>query len=203
MTPSILLPLSGLLAKNWWVLLLRGIVAILFGILAFSHPLITMAGLILLFGIYALVDGGFSVIGALTGWRHREDRWLLLLEGLVGLWVGFITLKTPAITAVGLIFFIAIWALATGVLKIVGAIRLRREVPGEFWLALSGIASVMFACLVMLRPAAGALGMIWLIGWFAVLGGASLVVLSFKMRSLRGRRFAEPTVTDTRQPRAA
>jgi len=202
MAPNTPLSLFGLLTKNWWVLLLRGIAALLFGILAFRRPLMTLAVLVLLFGIYALVDGGFSLGAALAGWRHREDRWLLLLEGLVGLWAGFITLTTPALTAVALIFFIAIWALATGVLKIVGAVRLRREISGEFWLALSGIASVIFACLVMLRPAAGALGMIWVIGWFALLEGALLVVLSFKLRRARGR-FVEPTVTGTRHPRAA
>jgi len=202
MTPSIPVSFSALLTKNWWVMLLRGIVAVLFGILAFSRPLMTLAVLVLLFGVYALVDGGFSLVSALAGWRYREDRWLLLLEGLVGLWAGFITLTTPAITALALVFFIAIWALATGVLKIVGAIRLRREISGEFWLALSGIASVVFACLVMMRPAAGALAMIWVIGWFALLQGVLLVILSFKLRSLRGR-FVEPEVTDTRHPRAA
>jgi uncharacterized membrane protein HdeD (DUF308 family) len=175
----------GLFTKNWWVLLVRGIVAMLFGILAFARPGITLAALVLLFGFYALVDGIFSLIAAFSGWQYREDRWLLVLEGLIGLGAGFVTLRAPAITAVALIFFIAVWALATGVLRIVEAVRLRKEISGEFWLALSGILSVLFAFLVMLRPAAGALAMAWVIGWWALFMGAMLVMLSFKLRSMR------------------
>lgn len=187
MVPGIPLPIIGFFTRNWWVLLLRGIVAILFGILALSLPLLTLATLVLLFGVYALVDGAFSLFGAVAGWQHRDNRWLLLLEGLIGLGAGFVTLRSPVISTVVLIFFIAAWALATGVLRIIEAIRIRREVSGEFWLALSGIASVAFALLVMLRPAAGALAMVWMIGWYALLMGATLVVLSFKLRSLRSR----------------
>jgi uncharacterized membrane protein HdeD (DUF308 family) len=175
----------GLFTKNWWVLLVRGIVAMLFGILAFARPGITLAALVLLFGFYALVDGIFSLIAAFSGWQYREDRWLLILEGLIGLGAGFVTLRAPAITAVALTFFIAVWALATGVLRIVEAVRLRKEISGEFWLALSGILSVLFAFLVMLRPAAGALAMAWVIGWWALFMGAMLVMLSFKLRSMR------------------
>ena len=187
MATDIALPMMGLFTKNWWVLLLKGLVAILFGVLAFSRPGITVAALVLLFGAYALVDGIFTLIGAFAGWRHREDRWLLVLEGLLGIGAGFVTLHAPVLTAVALVFFIAAWALATGVLKIVEAIRLRREISGEFWLVLSGIASVVFAFLVMMRPAAGALAMAWLIGWFALIMGVMLVMLSLRMRSLRDR----------------
>jgi uncharacterized membrane protein HdeD (DUF308 family) len=187
MAPGIPLPIIGFFTRNWWILLLRGIVAILFGILALSLPLLTLGTLVLLFGVYALVDGVVSLFGALAGWQHRENRWLLFLEGLIGLGAGFVTLRSPVITAVVLIFFMAAWALATGVVRIIGAIRLRREISGEFWLALSGIASVAFAFFVMLRPAAGALAMIWVIGWYALFMGATLVALSFKIRSLRRR----------------
>ena len=196
------LPMMGLFARNWWLMLLRGIVAILFGIFALRRPGMTLAALVLLFGVYALVDGAFSLIGALAGWRHREDRWLLLLEGFIGLGAGFVTLQAPGITAVALVFFIAAWALATGVLRIIGAIRLRREVSGEFWLVLSGIAAVVFAFLVMERPAAGALAMVWMIGWFAVFMGAMLVMLSFKLRSLRGPDY-QPGVVEPPTRRAA
>ena len=189
------LPMIGLFTKNWWVLLLRGIVAMLFGILAFARPGLTLAALVLLFGFYALVDGIFSLIAAFSGWQYREDRWLLVLEGLIGLGAGFVTLRSPAITAVALIFFIAVWALATGVLRIVEAIRLRKEVSGEFWLALSGILSVLFAFLVMLRPAAGALAMAWVIGWWALFMGAMLVMLSLKLRSLRRLDYSQGGMT--------
>jgi len=200
MSTDIALPMLPMFTRNWWVLLLRGIVAILFGILAFRFPGMTLAALVLLFGVYAFVDGVFSLFGAIAGWRHRENRWLLLLEGFIGLGAAFVTLRAPVLTAVALIFFIAAWALATGVLKIVGAIRLRREISGEFWLALSGIASVIFALLVMLRPAVGALAMIWVIGWYAVLMGVMLIILSFKLRGLRRPDYqAEVTEPPTRR----
>jgi uncharacterized membrane protein HdeD (DUF308 family) len=187
--------------KNWWVLLLKGIAAVLFGFLAFRLPIVTLAALVLMFGVYALVDGVFSLGAAVAGWRHQENRWLLLLEGLIGLGAAFVTLTTPALTAVALVFFIAIWALATGVLKIIEAIRLRKEISGEFWLALSGLASVAFAFLVMLRPAAGALALVWLIGWYALFMGTMLIILSFKLRGLR--RIAPAGVTEPRTRRAA
>src|SRR5215469_9198498 len=114
MAPGIPLPIIGLFTRNWWVLLLRGIIAILFGILALRLPLTTLATLVLLFGVYAFIDGVVSLFGAFDGWQHRENRWLLFLEGLIGFVVGFVTLRSPAITAVVLIFFIAAWALGTG-----------------------------------------------------------------------------------------
>jgi uncharacterized membrane protein HdeD (DUF308 family) len=182
---DIALPMAGLFTRNWWLVLLRGILAILFGLLAITRPVVTVAVLVLLFGVYALVDGIVSLCAAIGGWGHREDRWLLLLEGFIGIGAGFLTLRAPAITAVALIFFIAAWALGTGVLKIIAAIRLRREISGEVWLALSGIASAVFAFLVMMRPGVGAIAMAWLIGWYALFLGAMLVLLSFKLRSLR------------------
>src|SRR5436190_15373234 len=185
MSTGIVPPMIGLFTKNWWVLLLRGIVAVLFGILAITRPGITLAVLVLLFGIYAVVDGCFALFAAIGGWSHREDRWLLLLEGFIGIGAGILTLRAPGITTVALLFFIAAWALATGVLRIVAAIRLRKEITGEFWLALSGIASVVFAFLVMMNPAAGALAMAWLIGWYALFLGATLVMLSIKLHDMR------------------
>jgi uncharacterized membrane protein HdeD (DUF308 family) len=177
--------MSGLFTRNWWLILLRGIVAILFGILALSRPHVTLAALLLLFGVYVIVDGIFSLSAAISGWRHREDRWLLVLEGLIGLGVGIITLQAPGITAIALVFFIAVWALATGILRIVAAIRLRKEIKGEYWMIFSGLAGVLFAILVMERPVAGAMALIWLIGWFAIVTGTMLTALSFKLRSLR------------------
>jgi uncharacterized membrane protein HdeD (DUF308 family) len=186
--PTPILPsIMDLFTKNWWVILLRGIVTILFGILAMTRPGMTLAVLVLLFGIYALIDGVFALFSAIGGWQHREDRWLLVLEGLIGIGAGFATLHAPVLTTVVLLFFIAVWALATGVLKIVEAIRLRREISGEFWLVLSGIVSVAFAFLVLLRPMAGALAMAWVIGWYALFLGAMLVMLSIKLLGLRRR----------------
>jgi uncharacterized membrane protein HdeD (DUF308 family) len=202
MTTDISLPVLGLFTRNWWAVLLRGIFAVLFGIVAFRAPVMTLAALVALFGIYALVDGLVALFAAVGGWSHREDRWLLVLEGLIGLGAAFATLYATALTAVALMFFIAAWALATGILKIVAAIRLRREISGEFWMALSGIASVVFAFLVMMNPVAGALTMVWLIGWYALFMGAMLIMLSFKLRGLRKRELPAG-VTETQTRRAA
>lgn len=178
------LSISTLFARNWWVLLLRGIAAILFGLLAFTRPVATLATLVLLFGIYVLADGIFSLFAALTSWRRRKGAWMLLLEGLVGIGAGLVTLRAPSLTAVMLMFFIAAWALAIGALRIAEAIRLRAEISGEFWLALSGLASIILGLLVFLRPAAGALAMAWVIGWYALFAGAMLVMLSFRVHRL-------------------
>jgi uncharacterized membrane protein HdeD (DUF308 family) len=186
-TPIPIPGIIGLFTRSWWILLLRGIIAIIFGVLAFFWPAVTLATLVILFGVYALVDGAFSLAAAFSGWRHRDDRWLLLLEGLVGVWAGFITLRNPAITAVVLIMFISIWALAIGVLRIIAAIRLRKEITGEVWMVLSGLASILFAFLVMWQPAAGALALVWMIGVYAIIVGATLVMLGLELHRLHPR----------------
>jgi len=118
---------------------LRGVAAILFGIAAFGWPHLTIAVLIVLFGAYAFVDGIFLIISALAGWSQIEDPWLILLEGLIGVAIGAVTFHSPAITGLALLIYIAAWSLATGVLEIAAAMRLRKEMTGEFWLLLSGI----------------------------------------------------------------
>jgi uncharacterized membrane protein HdeD (DUF308 family) len=179
--------LAETLSRNWWVLLLRGIVAILFGVLSFMQPGISLASLVLLFGAYALADG---VLGSWTAISHRKDRenwWVLLLEGLLGIGVGALTLFSPGVTALVLLFYIAIWAIATGVLEIVTAIRLRKEIEGELMLVLAGLASVAFGVLLMASPGAGALALLWLIASYAILFGILFVVLAFKVRGAATR----------------
>ncbi len=177
--------ITRLFAARWWAVLLRGIVAITFGVLAFAWPGVTVASLVLLFGFYALVDGVFSLLTALGGRRRREDRWLLALEGIVGVWAGVVTLRSPALTAVALVFFISIWAMATGFLRIAAAIRLRKEISGEVWLALSGVLSVLFALMLMVRPAMGALALVWVIAGYALILGVFEVILGFELRGVR------------------
>jgi len=175
------------LSRNWWVLLLRGAVAILFGILTFLQPGISLASLVLLFGAYALADG---ILGAWTAVSHRKDRenwWVLLLEGLVGIGVGVLTLFNPGVTALALLFYIAIWAIATGVLEIVTAVRLRKEIEGEWMLVLAGLASVAFGVLLMARPGSGALAVLWLIASYAIVFGVLLVVLAFRVKGVARR----------------
>ncbi len=176
---------AGFFVRSWWVLLLRGLLAVILGILVFTRPAWTLSTVVLAFGIYAVIEGGAALFAAISGWRHREDRWLLLLEALIGIGVGIVTLRTPAITAVVVIFLIAAWAMATGVLRIVEGIRLRRTIRGEVWLVLGGVASIIFALIVMMRPLAGALAMVQIIGVYALILGATEVMLAFRVRSAR------------------
>ncbi len=181
------------LTRSWWIVVLRGILAILFGLLAFAWPGLTLVTLVLLFGAYALVDGVFAIVTSITNWQEREDHWLLLLSGIAGIGIGIVTFRTPDITALVLLMFIAAWALVNGVLQVAAAIRLRRDIEGEFWLALSGILSIVFAFLLWLFPGAGALGLIWLIGGYAIVLGVVLIALGFKLRGWGERLSAAAT----------
>jgi len=173
------------LAQHWWMFVLRGVAAVLFGIAAFAWPHLTIAVLIILFGAYALVDGIFLTISAISGWRHLEDPWLILLEGLIGVGIGAVTFHSPAITGLGLLIFIAAWSLATGVLEIASAVRLRKEMAGEFWLLLSGVLSIALAIVLMWFPVAGALGLVWVIGAYAIGFGIMLIALGLKLNGFR------------------
>jgi uncharacterized membrane protein HdeD (DUF308 family) len=175
------------LARNWWVVFLRGLAGIIFGLITFFEPGISLAALVLLFGAYALVDGVLSIATAVR--RRGADRWwLLLLEGIAGILAGLATFIWPAITAIVLLYLIAAWALVTGVLEIAAAIRLRKAITGEWLLALSGIASVILGVLLIIAPGPGALAVVIWIGAYAFIFGALLVALSFRLRSLRTPR---------------
>ena len=176
------MPMLQPISRYWWALVLRGITAIAFGVLAFAWPGITLQVLVLYFGAYALIDGILSLAAALRGHGHTENWGLFLLQGLLGIGLGVLTWLAPEATAVAILLYIAAWALVTGVLEIVAAIRLRREIEGEFWLALGGLLSITFGMLVLVFPLAGALGMIWLIGGYAIAFGISLVALGLRVR---------------------
>jgi uncharacterized membrane protein HdeD (DUF308 family) len=175
--------LAAILQRNWWVLLLRGLAAIAFGVLTWMQPGISLAALVLLFGFYAVADGFLAVWVAIAGRKEHEHWWVLLLEGLLGIGVGVLTFLAPAVTAVILLFYIAIWAIATGVLEIVAAIRLRKEIDGEWLLVLSGLASVIFGVLLVAQPEAGAMALLWIIALYAFVFGVLLVMLAFRART--------------------
>lgn len=168
---------------HWWALALRGGVAILFGIAAFLRPDIALEALILLFGAYALVDGVFAIVGVFTGTRMGTPRWLLFLEGVVGILVGLIAFIFPGLTAVALLYLIAAWAIITGIAEVATAIRLRQEIQGEWALIVGGILSVLFGLILAVLPAVGILSLIWLIGAYAVAFGVLLLVAAFRVRS--------------------
>lgn len=186
-TLELALNLAAVLARNWWVLLVRGVVAILFGVLTFASPGISLASLVLLFGAFCLADGLMAAWTALSNREHKENGWLLLIGGLVGIGVGLLTIFQPTLTGLALLFYIAVWAIATGVVQVLTAIRLRQEIENEWMLILAGLASVSFGALLMARPGAGALAVLWLIGSYAIVLGVLLVVLAFRVRSVARR----------------
>lgn len=172
-------------ANRWWSVALRGIVAIAFGVLAFTWPALTLRILVLLFGCYAIADGVFSMIGAIGGHRSREYRWLLLLEGIVSFWAGVVALRAPWMAGTALLFCISIWAMATGFLRIAASFRLRQELSGEALLALSGVVSVLFALILMFRPFAGAVALLWVIAGYAVVLGILQLLLGSELLYFR------------------
>lgn len=171
------------LGRNWWATLLRGVAAIFFGLITLIAPGISLAALVLLFGAFAFADGVFAIMSAVRG-RQRHDRWgLLLLRGIVGIGAALVALFWPVLTALTLVFVVAGWAIVTGVLEISTAIVLRKQIAGEWLMILAGIASVIFGILLFVFPAAGALALVIWIGAYAVIFGAILVALSFRLRS--------------------
>jgi len=174
------------LARNWWVFVLRGVVAVLFGVLAFVNPGTTLEVLVLLFAFWALVDGVVSLIGSVGAAEAHEPWWPLLLVGLLGIAAGILTLRWPGITALALLFVIAYWSIFRGILELVAAIRLRHVIQGEMWLVLGGIASIVFGVLLVMNPGAGALAVIYLIGIYAVIFGVLILMLGFRLKGVAG-----------------
>lgn len=172
----------GALARNWWTLIIRGIVAILFGLLAVILPGLTLTALIFLFGAYAVVDGVFAIAAAAMG-GGMANRWVLLLEGIVSIIAGVVAFVWPGLTALALLYVIAFWAILTGVLEIIAAVRLRHEIANEWVLGIAGVASILFGLIAIVFPRAGALSIIWIIGVYAILFGVLLIALGLRIRS--------------------
>jgi len=171
------------LSRNWGWVVLRGIAAIVFGVLTFFQPGITLAALVLLFGAYSLADGVFMIVWAIAN-RHGEPAWVpLVIGGLLGIAAGVVTFIFPAMTAVALLMIIAAWAITIGVSMIVAAIRLRKEITGEWRLVLSGLLSVALGVILIAAPAAGALAMVLWIGGYAVASGILQIALGFRLKS--------------------
>lgn len=175
--------LTHSLSKYWWLIALRGLMAVVFGLMAFVWPDLTLLALVLLFGIYASVDGFLTLVAGLTHTKTNQRWWMLLIEGLVSIAAGVITVLWPGLTAIALVYLIGSWAIVTGVMEVVAAIRLRQEIHNEWLLALAGILSIAFGVAIVIWPGAGALTVIWLIGGYAVTFGLLLIVLGFRLRS--------------------
>ena len=174
--------LAELFRHNWWVLALRGLAAVLFGILAFIWPGITIFTLVLLFGAYALVNGILALVISFKGPRRIRRFGSLIFGGLISVAAGVIAFIWPGMTAFSLVIVIAAWAVVNGIAEIAAAIRLRKEITGEWLLVVAGIASILFGIALFLNPFIGALVLVWWIGGFAFAFGILLIVLGFRMR---------------------
>lgn len=170
-------------AQNWGAVMLRGVIAIAFGLLALFVPGISFAALVLTFGAYAFVDGIFLVISAIRRGDPSAPWWMLLIQGIAGIAAGVITWFAPLATALALLYLFAAWAVVTGIFEIVVAIRLRRVITGEWLLVLSGILSVVLGVALVVAPVQGAFVLMLWMGAYALLVGALHVAVAFKLRS--------------------
>ena len=173
------------LSQNWWLVVLRGVLAILFGVAAILWPGITLLTLIVMFGVYAIVDGLIAIWTVFSRTRESSRWWTFLVEGLLGLGAGIAALVWPGLATLVLVYLIASWAVFTGILEIVAAVRLRHEITNEWFLALSGVLSIGLGILLFLQPAAGSLAIIWMIAGYALVFGILLVILGIRLRNWR------------------
>jgi uncharacterized membrane protein HdeD (DUF308 family) len=176
--------MKHILVNNWNLLVVRGILAVLFGIATLLMPGITLVVLVVMFGAYALVDGIVTSVMAIRDRKEHSNWWLWLLLGLVSIAAGVVTFVYPGITAISLFYVIVAWAITSGVLEVILAIELRKAIQGEWLLVLDGILSVAFGILLVAQPAAGALAVLWLIGIYAIAFGVTTLVLAFRLRNL-------------------
>jgi uncharacterized membrane protein HdeD (DUF308 family) len=177
------LTLAASMARSWWTFIVRGVIAILFGLVCLLFPPVAIVALATLFGFWLLLDG---VSGLAVAWQTRKQGgwWLPLLEGIAGLVAGFLAIEWPVITAVVLVLFVGVWAIMTGLFEIWAAIRLREQIKGEFWLGLAGLISVLFGLYVIIFPGNGILSVLWLIAIFAIAFGVSLIGLGWRLRGI-------------------
>jgi len=179
--------MNFILARNWWSLVIRGMVGILLGIVAFGWPGVTLGAMVLLFGAYALIDGIVNLAGAFHA-AGAHERWgMLLLEGMVGVGAALVTIFWPAITAFALIYIIAAWAILTGIAEIAAAIRLRRHIAGELLLGLAGVLSILFGVIMMAAPLVGVLVIAAWFGAYAFIFGVVLLALGLRLRGWHHR----------------
>lgn len=174
------------LSKNWWAVALRGVCAVVFGVVALVWPGVTLGAFVVLFGVFAIADGIFALAAAFSGGSGRPW-WALVLKSIVSFIAAAIAFLLPGITALALLYLIAFWALVIGLMEIIVAMRLRKQIQGEMFLVLSGAFSILFGLLLLARPGAGALALTWMIGGYAIAFGVLLIALSFRLKGLGNR----------------
>jgi uncharacterized membrane protein HdeD (DUF308 family) len=184
--PPIASALMGTLAENWWLLLLRGLAAIAFGVLAFFWPSLTLAALVYLWGAYAIVDGIIAIWAAFAAsGGDAGPRWWLGLSGVVGILAGIVAFAYTGMTALVLLMVIAVWAILIGVLQLYAAIQLWRVIDNAWWLILSGLLAIAFGAVLIAWPGTGALAVVWTIAWYAVFFGCMLIGLAFELKKFK------------------
>jgi uncharacterized membrane protein HdeD (DUF308 family) len=189
-------PAVTTLVQNWWLFLLRGILGIVFGLIALIFPGPTMLSLVLLFSAYMLVDGVFAIVSAVRAIRRKEDRWgLLIFEGLLNIAVGILAFLWPGLTVVAFVWLVAAWAIVSGGLMTAAGFRLNLD-HGRWWLVLGGLLSLAYGALLIIAPLIGAIVLTWWIGAYALAFGVALVIFSFKLRS-RQHELGNPTAVGT------
>jgi uncharacterized membrane protein HdeD (DUF308 family) len=176
--------MSAALAQNWWAIAIRGVLAIIIGVIAFAAPVATMLSLVLLFSAYMLVDGVFAIVAAVRAARQHERWGLLALEGIVSIAVAAIAVLWPGITIVAYVLLVAAWAIVTGALMVGAAFRLNLD-HGRGWLVLGGIASLIYGALLIIAPLIGALVLTWWFGAYALVFGVFMLILAFRLRAHR------------------
>ena len=176
-------PVLEALRRNWWAFVLRGVCAILFGFFAWFWPGLTLLALILTWATLACVSGVTTLISAFAR-DGCEPRWILLLEGGVSLVAGLTALFYPRFTALLFLYLLAAWAILSGIVEVVAAYRLRNEIRGEFWLGFAGVLSLLFGVMLVLRPGAGALTVVWLIAGYSVLFGVVLIAWGMHLKGM-------------------
>lgn len=175
-------PLIDLLSENWWMVLIRGGSALIFGLLTWFYPFVSILIMVMFFGVYALIDGVLGVVIAINGRRTHQDWWLMLIWGMVSILAGIMTFFVPGITWLVLITFIAIWSLVSGILQIITAIRLRKSIHGEAWMIVAGMLSVLVGIILFVNPVQGGIALTWVIGVYAALFGVMNIALAFRLR---------------------
>ncbi len=174
-----------LFAKSWWVYVIRGVLALIFGLYAWFIPGVAMKVLLMFFGIFVFIEGIVAIVGSIAGRKYSDVWWLVLLEGIAGLVIGLMTLTRPEFVATLIIIFIALWAIWGGLFRIIVAIRLRKELDSEWLLVFGGIVSMLFGLMLFKHPGAGILAVSWLIGFFASMSGVLLITFGIKAKKFQ------------------
>lgn len=185
----------GLITRDWWLFAVRGVAAIVFGLLALASPQATLAVLIIMFGAYALIDGVALLVALARGdAQARRNAWSVGIMGAVGIGVGLVTFVSPGLTALTLLYLVAFWAITMGGLQVVAAIALRREIEGEFWMGLGGVLSIVFGVYLVLSPGEGLISLVWLVGFWALVFGFSSLGLAWRLRTIDKQVSPAPVV---------